>query len=173
MLGIPHTVSAWLRQIASESGGNANAVQGIRDVNWPHNLARGLLQVIPTTFAAQRGNPFGSNIMSPAANVWAAMKYAIGRYGARLLSVIGRGHGYAYGGPVTEPVVGFGLRSGDAYSFAERGPEWVSPLGGPGAMAGLGARGTTINVYPSAGMDERDLARAVSRELGWAYGGVT
>jgi hypothetical protein len=50
-----------------------------------------------------------------------------------------------------------------------------SPLAGNGLgnLGGLGAggQGSTINVYPSAGMDERDLAAAVSRELAWAAAG--
>jgi phage-related protein len=44
---------------------------------------------------------------------------------------------------------------------------------GVGGLAGLGgaAAGATINVYPSAGMDERALAVMVSRELAWATAG--
>jgi hypothetical protein len=171
MLGIGHTVDAWLRQIQTESGGNERAIQGIRDINWPHNLARGLLQVIPTTFAAQRGNPFGGNIFDPRANIWAGMKYAIGRYGGRLLSVIGRGHGYAGGGIVGEPVIGLGMTSGTPYSFAERGPELVSPLGRYGDPRLAAQRGTTINVYPQPGQDPREIAAMVSRELAWAAAG--
>jgi hypothetical protein len=70
-------------------------------------------------------------------------------------------------------VTGVGRRSGQVYQFAERGPEAFSPLRRPpGAMAGLGAAaGAVINVYPSAGMDERALAAMVSRELAWAGAG--
>lgn len=41
---------------------------------------------------------------------------------------------------------------------------------GGGALAGLGGGGlgVTVNVYPSAGMDEQQLAAKVSRELSWA-----
>ena len=52
-----------------------------------------------------------------------------------------------------------------------------SPLAGsaPAGMGGLGAGGgSVINVYPSAGMDEQQLAAMVSRELAWATaGGIT
>lgn len=43
-------------------------------------------------------------------------------------------------------------------------------LGGLAGGLGAGA-GATINVYPSAGMDERALAVLVSRELAWATAG--
>ena len=39
--------------------------------------------------------------------------------------------------------------------------------GGLGGLGG-GLGGVTVNVYPSAGMDEQQLAAKVSRELGWA-----
>jgi phage-related protein len=82
------------------------------------------------------------------------------------------GIGFASGGVLREPVTGIG-RSGQVYHFAERGPELVSPLRGPApGTAGLGAAaGAVINVYPSAGMDERALAAMVSRELAWAGAG--
>jgi hypothetical protein len=45
-------------------------------------------------------------------------------------------------------------------------------LGDFGNLAGLGAgAGAVINVYPSAGMDERQLAALVNRELAWATAG--
>jgi hypothetical protein len=173
MLGIPHTRDAWLSQARTESNFNQRAVN-----NWDINARNGVpsqgwLQVIPPTFAAYCG-PFCSlGILNPLANAYAAVNYGKSRYGARLLSVIGRGHGYAAGGVVGEPVVGIGLRSGSPYSFGERGPEYVSPLTGPdaGRVNAAARGGTTINVYPSAGMDERELAAAVSRELAWAEAG--
>jgi hypothetical protein len=56
------------------------------------------------------------------------------------------------------------------------GPTIPSPLTGGDALAGVGelpggGGATTINVYPQAGQDEREIAAAVSRELAWAAAG--
>lgn len=91
-------VSAWLRQVQTESGGNPSAVQGIRDINSIRgNHARGLLQVIPPTFAAY-SLPGMKSIMNPLHNAAAGMAYAKSRYGVTgMLNAIGQGRGYELG----------------------------------------------------------------------------
>jgi len=90
-----------LRQIQTESGGNPNATQGaIGDINnRTGDLAKGLMQVIGTTFRAYAGPYASLGQYNPHASIYAGLNYAEHAYG-RDLSYLGEGHGYARGGPV-------------------------------------------------------------------------
>jgi hypothetical protein len=170
MFGLDSLFGTFMTQMNTESGGNQFAVN-----MWDSNAkagtpSKGLMQVIQPTFDAFAGPFRGRGIFDPLANIYASVAYAVARYGASLAAVLGHGHGYAGGGVVSEPVVGIGLRSGSRYSFAEHGPEYVSPLTGPAArISGGGA--TVINIYPRQGQSETAIAAAVNAELHWAAAG--
>ncbi|ADG39892.1 prophage pi3 protein 14 [Leuconostoc kimchii IMSNU 11154] len=86
-------VNKVLRQIQTESGGNASAMggnDGLADGN-----ATGLMQVKPGTFRAYAAAGH-TNIMNGYDNILAGLNYAKNRYGNDL-SFLGQGHGYANG----------------------------------------------------------------------------
>jgi SLT domain-containing protein len=90
-----------LRQINTESGGNARAVQGnIGDINnRTGNLARGLMQVIPPTFRAYHVPGTSNDIFDPLANIAAGINYDMHKFGGNpTLRDLGQGHGYDSGG---------------------------------------------------------------------------
>ena len=169
--GIDSLFGVFMSQMATESGGNPAAIN-LWDSNAKAGIpSQGLMQVIPPTFAAYAGPYRNRGILDPLANIYAAVHYAISRYGGNLAAVLGHGHGYASGGVISERITGIGHTTGRPYFFGERGPELVSPLTGPSAGFGLGAgmrSPTVINVYPAAHQSETEIAAMVSRRLAWA-----
>lgn len=109
-------INAWLRQVATESGGNAHAVQPGADPDGDGSgPAIGLLQTKRATFAAN-AFPGHGDIFNAYDNALAAIHYAKGRYGSDMLAVIGHGHGYYKGGHVLKPEYAL---------IGERGDEFV------------------------------------------------
>lgn len=102
-----------LRQIQTESGGNERAIQGnIGDINnRTGQLARGLMQVIPPTFAAN-AFPGHTNPFNGFDSLLAGINYAKHRYGPSL-SFLGQGHGYARGGVLKVNSMGLYDQGGD------------------------------------------------------------
>lgn len=117
----PYALNAVLRRIQTESGGNPNAIN-----RWDSNAkaghpSQGLMQTIPSTFAAYAGPYRSRGILDPLANIYAGINYAMHRYGANWISVMTRPGGYASGTGGAAP--------GWAW-VGEKGPELVSFRGG-------------------------------------------
>lgn len=161
--GVPDDWIVGLSKLVQlESGGdphNQNS-QDVIDPSTGKNLgkAKGLLQMLQSTFDANRNKKLPDDIFDPVANAVASINYIKGRYGhvdAAVKNHAARG-GYAEGGWIPEPVFGIG-RSGRSYSFAEYGPEYVNSIADSSKMLKGGNQGGVI--------DEDRLARAIARAM--------
>jgi hypothetical protein len=153
-------INAWLRQIQTESGGNPNILQQVHDINSGPNAARGLVQVTPTTFAAN-ALPGHTNIFNGLDNLMAGIHYALGRYGlANMTSVIGQGHGYSDGGIVAPPVFDNGGTLRPGYNLVD------NRTGGPEHLIRADRAGfRELHVHAAPGMDEYALAAAAEHRM--------
>lgn len=95
---------AMVEQIDDESGGNPKA-QNNWDINAQNGVpSGGLLQVIEPTFQANRDKSLPNDKFNPGANLVAALRYYVGRYGQDLTTRWGKGKGgYKNGGWITGP----------------------------------------------------------------------
>jgi SLT domain-containing protein len=75
---LPSLLSRMLR----ESGGNQFAINNWDITARNGDPSRGLMQVIGSTFSAYAGPFYRSGIYDPLANIYAAIKYTIARYGS-------------------------------------------------------------------------------------------
>ena len=108
-----------LRQINTESGGNPNARQAGADPDGDGSgPALGLMQTKQMTYDAFKRKGSGGIFNGPS-NIYAALNYAMHRYGSSL-SALGNGHGYAKGGNH----YGSGV-----FLVGENGPELISSDG--------------------------------------------
>lgn len=150
MLSQPASLlGAVLRRIKFESGGRPDAIN-LTDINAQQgHPSQGLMQTIPTTFAANAGPFAGRGITDPLANIYAGLHYALGRYGSiSAIDPLVRPRGYDSGG-MLEP----GLTL--AYNGTGR-PERVL---GPGEGGGL-----TVNVSVNGAVGDRKAVIAWVRQ---------
>jgi SLT domain-containing protein len=155
MEGLPASlVNNVLYQMQTESGGNPGAINLVDSNAAMGDPSRGLMQTIMSTFLRWHWPGTSYNIYDPLANIAAAINYS--RHGRGFGSgagQMGSGHGYALGGVITEPIWGIG-RSGQRYTFGERGPETVTPGTG-------GTRTYHIDVRVAPGGSPADTGREV------------
>jgi SLT domain-containing protein len=141
-----------LRRMNQESGGNPRAVN-LWDINAQRgDPSRGLMQTIGATFNAYAGPYRSRGIFDPFANIYAALRYTLARYGT--LAALGQPGGYAQG--TLNAARGWGL-------VGERGPELVWFRGGEKVLPtvqplGGGVRrppGTTTGPAQFTGLEAR------------------
>lgn len=162
--GLPVTdayVSAWLRQVQTESGGNPAARQRVNDINMRLGRpAEGLLQVIPPTFRAYM-HPGHSNPFNPLDNALAAMAYAKSRYGVTgMLNAVGRGRGYQNGVFSAEP---------GWHAVGEYGPELVRFKGGESVRNNAQSR-SLVSAQRLTRQEAELIGKAVARHGGMDAG---
>lgn len=133
-------LNRFLALMAAESGGNPGAVN-LWDSNARMGQAsRGLMQVIPSTFAAYRDKSLPNNIMDPLANMTASARYIKARYGGSV-----PGSPYANGTDNATP---------GAHLVGEEGPELVTAPGyamfGGGESVLTAAQTASVMAPPAA-----------------------
>jgi SLT domain-containing protein len=141
-----------LARMNQESGGNPNAIN-----LWDSNAragypSQGLMQTIPSTFAAYHFPGTSYNIDDPLANVLASMGYALARYGS-LQAAYGRVGGYDQGGVWPSGTLGYNGSGGDELVVPSQTFKQVA-----NGMAGGGMGNVTV--YAQFG-EETLEARAV------------
>jgi hypothetical protein len=99
----------------------------------------GWFKGLPGKIAAALSS-LGSMLYGIARNAISSFISGLGSVGGKIGNFITSHLPFAAGGIVREPVLGVGMRSGFTYSFAERGPEMVTPM----AWGGGGGGGVTV-----------------------------
>jgi hypothetical protein len=122
----------------AEAGYNPNAKN-------PTSNAYGLAQFIngPSEYAQ-----YGGNVNTVAGQITGMLNYIAQRYGTPVAAWNHEAsqHWYGTGGIIPEPVIGYGLASGQMYGFGEQGSEMVTPIGGRRGWDGASSDGTLARI---------------------------
>jgi hypothetical protein len=135
----------------------------------PGSGAYGLAQFIngPSEYAQ-----YGGNVGTAAGQITAMLNYIQQRYGtpAAAWAHEQQYHWYGNGGVIPEPVTGFGHRTGQVYKFAEKSPEYVTPMKG---AAGWGGGSSRMEALLERLIDVTgSLPHGITGGLGAALGGA-
>ncbi|GHG09683.1 transglycosylase SLT domain-containing protein [Streptomyces hydrogenans] len=111
----PSQLGAFLALMQAESGGNPASINVTDSNAMKGQPSQGLMQVIPSTFAAYRDPSLPNNILDPLANMTAAARYIKARYGGQV-------PGSPYADGTTSATTGLHL-------VGEEGPELITSPG--------------------------------------------
>jgi len=171
LMGMPPTFIPGIHSlIMSESSGNPNAINLTDSNATAGHPSQGLMQTIPTTYAAYVLPSLASRpITDPVSNITAGVRYALANYGPGMLMGGGRhGAGGGYVGYETGGIFGMDpqtafehrfmggpVNSGQPYVVGERGPEVFVPttagviVPAAGGAGGGGGSSSTVTTSSS------------------------
>jgi SLT domain-containing protein len=174
----PDLLAAVERRINFESGGNPNAINLTDSNAAAGHPSQGLMQTIPSTFAAYAGPYASAGITDPHANIYAGLNYAIHRYGSvAAIDPLNMPSGYDSGGLLKEGMTLAINRSGapERVLNADHTSKLDALLsGGGGASAEMvdkldqvkellakNGAGATINIHDTSGDPAEVANRAI------------
>jgi len=138
-----------LARMQRESGGNPNAIN-LWDINAKNGVpSKGLMQVIGPTFSAYAGQYASRGIYDPFANIYAAIRYTVARYGSGPAGW-GQPGGYDRGG-MLNPGYTLAYNGTGANEHILTGDQFNT-------LVGNGGGDTMVNVYLDG-----ELIRGVAR----------
>lgn len=154
------SLGALLRRIDFESGGRPNAINLTDSNARAGHPSQGLMQTIPSTFAAYAG-PFRSRgILDPLANIYAGSNYAIHRYGSvAAVDPLVRPRGYDTGGWLP-PGVSMAINGTGEYERVSTGPEYRELLAGAARSSTARTSGADLAVLSQLVGERVDRAMA-------------
>ena len=145
----------------AEAGYNLNAQN-------PTSGAYGIAQFIN---GASEYAQWGGNANTAAGQITGMLNYIASRYVDPEAAWAHESsyHWYGAGGPINEPVVGYGVSSGRGYVFGENGPEYVTPGGSP---PGGGSDPALLARMDALIAATRGIPAGVGDQVGGAIGGA-
>jgi phage-related protein len=165
--------NAWNAVAMAESGWNQFATN-------PSSGAYGIPQALPYTKMPKAAWPASAGGSSnPTAQIEWMWNYMASTYGGPIGAAQHEAayHWYGNGGPINEPVLGYGMRSGDRYMLGERGSEMVTPIGGAqgggATVADLAAKLDQLNASTKRLIDvSKQAPAATGQHVGAAINGA-